>query len=106
MNHYPDTIRLFGAPNGLCSSITEAKHIKAVKEPWHRSNRNKPLKQMLFTNQRLDKLAAARIDFTQRGMLSDSKLNASLKLIGFLHFLSSAAQNSDKCHRTNAKRIQ
>jgi hypothetical protein len=106
MNHYPDTICLFGAPNGLCSSITEAKHIKAVKEPWHRSNLNKPLKQMLFTNQRLDKLAAARIDFTQRGMLSDSKLSASLKLIGFLHFLSSAAQNSDKRHRTNAKRIQ
>lgn len=34
MYHYPDMIRLFGAPNGLCSSITEAKHIKAVKEPW------------------------------------------------------------------------
>jgi hypothetical protein len=82
MNHYLDMIRLFGAPNGLCSSITEAKHIKAVKEPWLRSNRNKPLKQMLLTNQRLDKLAAARIDFTQRGMLEKSKLDASLKLIG------------------------
>ena len=33
-NHYPAMIRLFGAPNGLCSSITEAKHIKAIKEPW------------------------------------------------------------------------
>ncbi|KAG6371424.1 hypothetical protein JVT61DRAFT_9435 [Boletus reticuloceps] len=32
--HYPELIRLFGAPNGLCSSITENKHIKAVKEPW------------------------------------------------------------------------
>ena len=106
MNHYPDTIHLFGAPNGLCSSITEAKHIKAVKEPWRRSNCDKPLKQMLFTNQRLDKLAAARIDFTQRGMLSDSKLAASLKLIGFLHFLLSVAQNSDKRRRTNAKRVQ
>jgi hypothetical protein len=106
MNHYPDTIRLFRAPNGLCSSITEAKHIKAVKEPWRRSNRDKPLKQMLFTNQHLDKLAAARIDFMQRGMLSDSKLAALLKLIGFLHFLLSVAQNSDKCRRTNAKHIQ
>ena len=85
-------IRLYGAPNGVCSSITEAKHIKAVKEPWRRSNRNKPLKQMLFTNQRLDKLAAARVDFTQRGMLSTSKLNASLKLIGLSHILSSVAQ--------------
>ena len=32
--HYPESIVLFGLPNGLCSSITEAKHIKAVKEPW------------------------------------------------------------------------
>ncbi|KAH9006191.1 hypothetical protein EDB86DRAFT_3061299 [Lactarius hatsudake] len=79
MHHYPDMIRFFGAPNGLCSSIMEAKHIKAVKEPWHRSNRNKPLKQMLLTNQRLDKLMAARIDFTRRGMLDRSQLNASLK---------------------------
>ncbi|KAG2153475.1 uncharacterized protein EDB93DRAFT_1248740 [Suillus bovinus] len=34
MKHYHTLIRLFGAPNGLCSSITESKHIKAVKEPW------------------------------------------------------------------------
>ena len=34
MKHYLDMIRLFGAPNGLCSSITEAKHIKVIKEPW------------------------------------------------------------------------
>lgn len=75
-------IRLFGAPNGLCSSITEAKHIKVVKEPWRRSNRNKPLKQMLLTNQHLDKLAAARVHFTNRGMLDPAKLNKSLKTIG------------------------
>ena len=81
-------IYLFGAPNSVCSSITEAKHIKAVKELWRQSNRNKPLKQMLYTNQRLDKLAAARVNFMQRGMLSDSKLNALLKLIGFSHILS------------------
>ncbi len=31
MVHYLSLIRLFGAPNGLCSSITESKHIKAVK---------------------------------------------------------------------------
>jgi hypothetical protein len=44
MNYYPAMIHLFGAPNGVCLSITEAKHIKAVKEPWHQSNCNKPLK--------------------------------------------------------------
>ncbi|KAF8227756.1 hypothetical protein L208DRAFT_1295229, partial [Tricholoma matsutake] len=32
--HYLQLIRAFGAPNGLSSSITESKHIKAVKEPW------------------------------------------------------------------------
>ncbi|KAH9028838.1 hypothetical protein EDB83DRAFT_2230010 [Lactarius deliciosus] len=34
-------IQQFGALNGLCSSITESKHIKAVKEPWHCSSCNK-----------------------------------------------------------------
>lgn len=67
--HYVQLIRLFGAPNGLCTSITESKHIKAVKEPWRRSNRYNALGQMLLTNQRLDKLTASRIDFEQRGML-------------------------------------
>ena len=57
--HYSKLICAFGAPNGLCSSITESKHIKAVKEPWRRSSRFEALSQMLLTNQRLDKLAAA-----------------------------------------------
>lgn len=69
LKHYPALIQQFGAPNGLCSSITESKHIKAVKEPWRRSNKYKALGQMLLTNQRLDKLHAARVDFTARGML-------------------------------------
>ena len=34
MTHYHSLIEMFGAPNGLCSSITESRHIKAVKEPW------------------------------------------------------------------------
>ena len=38
LTHYHHLIRLFSAPNGLCSSITESKHIKAVKQPWRRSN--------------------------------------------------------------------
>jgi hypothetical protein len=67
-------IRKFGAPNGLCSSITESKHIKAVKKPWRRSSRNKPLGQMLTTNDRLDKLAAARLDFNKRGLLDAPRL--------------------------------
>ena len=82
MAHYSGFIWLFGALNGLCSSITEAKHIKAVKEPWRRSNRHNPLGQMLWVNQRLDKLAAARIDFTSWGMLNDEDLASALEEIG------------------------
>ena len=68
--HYPLLITEFGAPNGLCSSITESKHIKAVKEPWCCSSRFKALGQMILTNQHLDKLAVLCVNFKARGMLS------------------------------------
>lgn len=80
-SHYILLIRLFGAPNGLCSSITETKHIKAVKEPWRRSSRYKALGQMLVTNQRLDKLAASCIDFKSRGMLNGTCLSETLRAL-------------------------
>jgi len=69
MVHYRELIELFGAPNGLCSSITESKHIRAVKEPWRCSNKFNALGQMLVTNQRLDKLAVAQRWFMEHGML-------------------------------------
>jgi hypothetical protein len=69
MIHYSSLIEMFGAPNGLCSSVTESRHIKAVKEPWRQSNRYEALGQILVTNQRLDKLAAIQQDFIERGML-------------------------------------
>jgi len=37
---------------------------------------------MLLTNQRLDKLAAARVDFTHRGMLQGTYLNWVLSTLG------------------------
>ncbi|OBZ67134.1 hypothetical protein A0H81_12921 [Grifola frondosa] len=61
----------------LCSSITESKHIKAVKDPWRRSSRHKAIGQMLVSNQRLDKLAASRVDFKKRGMLKGTCLSAA-----------------------------
>ena len=90
--HYLRSIRAFGAPNGLCSSITESKHIKAVKEPWRRSSRYNALGQMLLTNQRIDKLAASRVNFTARGMLNGDILQTVLSTLGeffffFFHFL-------------------
>ncbi|KDQ49953.1 hypothetical protein JAAARDRAFT_712709 [Jaapia argillacea MUCL 33604] len=66
---YVKNVKLFSSPNGLCSSITESKHIPAVKKPWRRSNRNNPLGEMICTNIRLGKLAAARVEFRRRGML-------------------------------------
>ena len=69
--HYKKLVRYFGAPNGLCSSITESKHINAIKKPWRRSNRFNVLGQMLTTNSRLDKLRAARISFSTWGMVKN-----------------------------------
>ncbi|KAL0060247.1 hypothetical protein AAF712_012957 [Marasmius tenuissimus] len=67
--HYPIVIPEFESPNGLCTSITESKHISAVKEPWRRSSRNQPLSEMLVINERMDKLQWAEADFRTRGML-------------------------------------
>lgn len=69
MVHYRDLIKLYGAPNGLCSSITESRHITAVKRPYRRSNRFNALGQMLLTNERLDKLEASRVYYNSQGML-------------------------------------
>lgn len=84
MVHYHSLIRQFGAPNGLCSSITESKHIRAVKEPWRRSNRYEALGQMLVTNQRLVQLVAARTDFANCGMLNETCLSEVLQALGEL----------------------
>ena len=92
--HYNIHIRNFGAPNGLCSSITESKHIEAVKKPWRRSNRYEPIKQMLLTNERLDKLSSAHIDFRERGMFARSCLVATSRGI-------EARANEDGDHNNN-----
>jgi hypothetical protein len=34
LKHFYHAIHLFGSPNGLCSSITESKHIEEVKKTW------------------------------------------------------------------------
>lgn len=81
MMHYRYLIELFGAPNGICSSITESKHIKAVKEPWRRSSHHNALGQMLVINQRLDKLHASRADFKSRGMLEGPCLGFSVPVV-------------------------
>lgn len=70
LKHFYRSIHLFGSPNGLCSSITESKHIKSVKEPWRRSNRFKALIQMLRIIVRMEKMAALHQIFSDRGMMA------------------------------------
>ena len=77
--HYVELIRDHASPNGLCTSITESKHITAVRKPYRRSSRYNALQQIITTNERLDKLARARADFTERGMLHGSCLLAALE---------------------------
>ena len=70
MTHYRKHIENFGAPNGLCSSVTESKHITVVKRPWRRSSRYNGIHQMILTNRRMEKLTAARVRFTAQGLLN------------------------------------
>ena len=77
LSHFVRGIKLFGSPNGLCSSITESRHITAVKRPWRRSSRHNALLQMLRMNTRLSKLAAARVEYGRRGMLNGDLLTSA-----------------------------
>ncbi|KAI6094812.1 hypothetical protein F5141DRAFT_1191608 [Pisolithus sp. B1] len=49
LQHYHEAIELFGAPNGLSTSIVESKHIHAVKRPYWRSNKNEEMAQVLLS---------------------------------------------------------
>ncbi|KAI0043309.1 hypothetical protein FA95DRAFT_1498828 [Auriscalpium vulgare] len=82
--HYVRAIKLFGSPYGLCSSITESKHIHAVKKPWRRSSKHRPLAQILQTNERMDKIGAARIDYGSRGMIKGDVLTAAFREMGVI----------------------
>jgi hypothetical protein len=81
LKHYPRGICLFGSPNGICSSMTESKHIKAVKEPWRRSNQYNALSQMLRINSHLDKMSYARRAFTELGMMTGSTSSYTAMLL-------------------------
>ncbi|KAG1726637.1 uncharacterized protein EDB91DRAFT_1239630 [Suillus paluster] len=102
-SHYILLIRQFGAPNGLCSSITKTKHIKAVKEPWRCSSRYKALGQMLVTNQCLDKLAASCVDFKSRGMLNGTCLLETLRALKWLQL--NTEPNTDQPDQPNENSI-
>jgi hypothetical protein len=69
MAHYRYLIEQFGAPNGLCTSITEHAHIAAVKEPWRRTNKHEPIAQMIKIHNRLSLLDAFRLQLESHGLL-------------------------------------
>ncbi|KAG2045358.1 hypothetical protein BDR06DRAFT_900740, partial [Suillus hirtellus] len=102
LQHYSHTMRLFGAPNGLCSSIMESKHIKAVKEPWHHSSCYKALGQMLLTNQRLDKIPAAQSDFEARNMLHGSCVSDALQALKNHMSLEILSKSSNIVYRSSS----
>ncbi|KAI6010848.1 hypothetical protein F5J12DRAFT_904943 [Pisolithus orientalis] len=79
MKHYPYLICQFSMLNGLCSLITETKHIKAVKWPYWCTNCFQALRLMLVINQRLDKFAVACADFEKCGMLRGTCLSHDCK---------------------------
>ncbi|KAH9976493.1 hypothetical protein BJV74DRAFT_879576 [Russula compacta] len=69
LKHFYNSIHLFGSPNGLCSSITESKHIKAVKEPWRQSSQYQALIQMLQIIVQMEKMTVLHWIFSDCGML-------------------------------------
>lgn len=81
LSHFYTGIQLFASPNGLCTSITESKHIKAVKQPWRRSSRYKALNQMLCTILRMEKMAALERLFIAQGMMQGTTASYTAKVI-------------------------
>ncbi|KAH7917121.1 hypothetical protein BV22DRAFT_1108625 [Leucogyrophana mollusca] len=88
-----NAVRAFHAFLDFCYLVRR----NAVKEPWRRSSRNRALGQMLLTNQRIDKLAASRVNFTARGMLEGTKTAT---------FTSPSRSPLDSGQRTTTKKIQ
>lgn len=78
LKHYIAIIYAYGSPSSLCSSITENKHIKAIKNPWRHSNHYKAMKQMLLMDQHLDKLSASCTHFKSNNMLEGDCLTDTL----------------------------
>jgi hypothetical protein len=87
LTHYAHVIWQFSAPNGLCSSITESKHIKAVKEPYRRTNKYNALGQVIIINERIDKINTTRVVFARRGMLNGTCLSDAVCIAGAYSFI-------------------
>ncbi|KAL4081233.1 hypothetical protein J3A83DRAFT_4356016 [Scleroderma citrinum] len=82
---------LFGTLNGLCSLITELKHVKAIKKPYWCTSKYCALGQMLIINKWLDKLAVSCTDFKSWGMLEGTCLSAVVEMFSKISIYNSAS---------------
>lgn len=105
LSHYRNSIRLFGSPNGVCSSITESKHIKAVKEPWRRSSRFNALKQMLRTLERLSKMSTLRQIFSDHKMTGGTTSSYTAGTLNTNMDTDSCTESESNCDGTNKESI-
>ncbi|KAI6162858.1 hypothetical protein EDD17DRAFT_1776419 [Pisolithus thermaeus] len=94
--HYHYLICQFSAPNGLCSSITELKHIKAIKCLYQCTNCFQTLRKMLLINQRLNKLTAVHADFKGCGMLNGTCLSQAFEVLGIIEEGADTADNGEE----------
>ena len=78
-------------------------HIHAVKKPWQRSSRFKPLKQILLTNQWLSKLAGIRRSFEWCGMMQDDCHMSALREAGIVALESETRLRPNKTNGTTNK---
>ncbi|KAJ3927425.1 MAG: hypothetical protein NXY57DRAFT_1051007 [Lentinula lateritia] len=94
LTHYVPGIRLFGSPNGLCSSITESKHIKS------KELHSEALTQMVTSITRSDKLVAMKRRLEKQGMTPqdlDQCLTFSGKITVYHSAISRFYAPSDLC---------
>jgi hypothetical protein len=85
--HFGPNIKRFGSANGLCTTLTESKHRKVIKEPWRRSSHYEALPQMLQINSRLDQLRACAVAFRKRTQLRDSLIVWAMRQNGEIELL-------------------
>ncbi|KAG1752172.1 hypothetical protein EDB19DRAFT_1903559 [Suillus lakei] len=84
------------SPDNTRAPITSSlSDFMAVKEPWRQLSRYKALSQMLVTNQRLDKLAAAHVDFKSHGMLNGTCLSTMLQRLKHLRLNKDPAATNE-----------
>jgi hypothetical protein len=93
--HFLPNIKRFGSANGLCTTLTESKHRKVIKEPWRRSSHYEALLQMLKINSRLDQIKTCAVAFRKRGQLKDSLITWAMRQNGEIDLFRDLAEANE-----------